>query len=420
MTVTVCRVKTGADFAETQTDGRPELHLYQKLAQLIFKADFLCEIRYKFNMSHYNFNMKNLGKLHFTLIAFLVFVGFAAVLWQSPASAAQNKPLTYPEIITALNTRLPKEFFKTKADLLRWLNDEVKKRKVDKTLTADREDDLRQAGANDELIETIRGNSPTPPKTAAASTPEPPETPVKTAPTPTPTPDNSPPVKMEFVSIPSGSFEMGSVSSARQNEEPVHTVKINGFQMQKTELTQHQWMELMKEMPTDCRGRLFGAPIFEKNKPMSCAGWVDVQKYLSLLNAKKDGFIYRLPTEAEWEYAARANAKSDFIENLDAVAWHIGNSDYTSHVVALKKPNAFGLYDMLGNVAEWVNDWYEEKYYEQSPKANPPGPKTGTEKTLRGGSYYQVKDWNTYAARFGDAPDAHNNHYGFRLVREKN
>ena len=363
--------------------------------------------------------MKNLGKLHFILTAFLVLAGFAAVLWQSPSSAAQNKPLTYPEIITALNTKLPKQFFKTKADLLRWLNEEVKKRKVDKTLTADREEDLRQAGANDELIETIRGSSPTPPKTVAASTPEPPEPAVTPAPTPVPTPDNSPPVKMEFVNIPSGNFEMGSVSSDRENEQPIHPVKINGFQMQKTELTQHQWLELMKEMPTDCQGRLYGPHLFGKNKPMVCASWNDAQKYIGLLNAKKDGFKYRLPTEAEWEYAARAGAKSEYIEDLREVAWYAGNSDDTSHVVATKQPNAFGLYDMLGNVAEWVNDWYEAKYYEQSPKANPPGPKTGIKKTLRAGSWNHGVGACNYTWRFSEVPNFRNTYYGFRLVREK-
>lgn len=369
-------------------------------------------------MSRYKFYMKNPGKLHFILTACLVLTGFAVVLWQSPLGTAQNKPLTYPEIITALNTKLPKQFFKTKADLLRWLNAEVKKRRVDKILTADREDDLRQAGATDELIETIRENSPLPPQAAATPTATATATPTATA-SPSPTPDNSPPVKMEFVNIPSGSFEMGSASFARQNEEPVHTVKINGFQMQKTELTQHQWLEVMKEMPTNCRGKLFNPLIFGKNKPMICASWIDVQKYISRLNAKKDGFKYRLPSEAEWEYAARAGTKSDDIEDLDAVAWNLTNSDDTSHVVATKKPNAFGLYDMLGNVVEWVNDWYEERYYEQSPKANPPGPKTGTEKTLRGGSWNQNNAASHYAFRFGDAPDYRNSFYGFRLVREK-
>lgn len=371
-------------------------------------------------MSRYNFNMKNHGKLHFILTAFLVLAGFAVVLWQSPSSSAQNKPLTYPEIITALNTKLPKQFFKTKADLLRWLNEEIQKRKVDKILTADREDDLRQSGATDELIETIRKNSPTPSQTVVTSTPEPSATPVPTpAPTPAPTPDNSPPVKMEFVNIPSGSFEMGSVESDRQNEEPVHTVKIKGFQMQKTELTQYQWLELMQEVPTDCQGRLYGPHLFGKNKPMMCASWNDVQKYIGLLNAKKDGFKYRLPTEAEWEYAARAGAKSDYTGDLESVAWYAANSDDTSHVVATKKPNAFGLYDMLGNVAEWVDDWYTGNYYEQSPKANPPGPKTGTEKTLRGGSWTHISAGTNYTFRLGKAPDFRNTFYGFRLVREK-
>lgn len=115
------------------------------------------------------------------------------ILWQSPVTEAQTKPLTCPEIITALNTKLPKQFFKTKVDLLRWLVGEIQKRKIDKVLTADREDDLRQAGATDELIEIIRQNSPLPPKVVSTPMPKPMSTQVPT-PTSTPTPDNSPPV----------------------------------------------------------------------------------------------------------------------------------------------------------------------------------------------------------------------------------
>lgn len=152
---------------------------------------------------------------------------------------------------------------------------------------------------------------------------------------------------------------------------------------------------------------------------MVCAGWDDVQEYLRRLNAVKDGYQYRLPTEAEWEYAARAGAAGEFIEDLEAVAWHGGNAKDTPHVVASKKPNAVGLYDMLGNVAEWVNDWFDEKYYEQSPKSNPAGPKTRTEKTLRGGSWNQGKTASRYAFRFGEPANARIGYYGFRLVREK-
>jgi formylglycine-generating enzyme required for sulfatase activity len=362
----------------------------------------------------------NNSKTSFLLLtAFFLIAGFTAFFWQSPSTEAQTKPLTYPEIITALNTKLPKQFFKTKADLLRWLNGEIKKRRVDKILTADREDDLRQAGATDELIDVIRQNSPLPPP-VAEKTPTPVSTPPKIpTPSPTPTPDNSPPIKMEFVNISSGSFDMGSDNPDRPNEKPVHNVKIKGFQMQKTELTQFQWLELMKDIPTDCRGRLYGPHLFGKNKPMICASWDDIQEYIRRLNAKKDGFSYRLPTEAEWEYAARAGSAGEFIEDLDAVSWYEGNSKDTSHIVATKKPNAWGLYDMLGNVAEWVNDWYDEKYYEQSPKSNPPGPKTGTKKTLRAGSWNQGKAASRYAFRFSEAANYRNDYYGFRLVREK-
>lgn len=363
-------------------------------------------------------NMMKNSKIIFLLAILLSIVSVISLLLPSQAAIAQTKPLTYPEVITALNTKLPKAFFKTKADLVRWLIDEIKKRKIDKTLTADREEDLRQAGATDELIEIIRQNSPAPPKSSVTPTPK--IEPTRTStPKPTPTPDNSPPIKMEFVSIASGSFEMGSNNPERVNEQPVHNVKIKGFHMQKTEVTQYQWLEVMKEISTDCKGRLYGPHLFGKNKPVVCVSWDDIQEYLRRLNSKKDGFTYRLPTEAEWEYAARAGAAGEYIEDVNASAWNGDNSDNTNHVVATKKPNAWGLYDMLGNVAEWVNDWYDEKYYEQSPKSNPPGPKTGTKRTLRAGSWNQGKTAGRYAFRFSEPADYRCTYYGFRLVREK-
>lgn len=360
--------------------------------------------------------MKNIRKTAFFLAVPLSVVCAVFLLFRSPIATAQVKPLTYPEIITALNTKLPKPFFKTKADLLTWLIGEIKKRKIDKPLTNDREEDLLQAGATEELIEVIRQNSPQLPKPEVTPIPI-----IKSTATPKPTPtaDNSPPVKMEFVNIPSGSFDMGSNNADRVNEQPIHNVKIKGFQIQKTEVTHYQWLELMKETPTSCRDRLFGPHLFAKNKPIVCVSWNDIQEFIRRLNEKKDGFKYRLPTEAEWEYAARAGAVGEFIENVDAAAWNGDNSDNTNHIVATKSPNAWGLYDMLGNVAEWVNDFYEEKYYEQSPKSNPPGPKTGAKRVLRGGSWNQGKTANRYAFRFSADADYRSTYYGFRLVREK-
>lgn len=361
--------------------------------------------------------MKNIPKLFLSLIILAAVA--ASFFAPSPAVTAQTKPLTYPEIITALNTKLPKPFFKTKVELLTWMIGEIKKRKIDKTLTADREEDLRQAGATDELIEVIRQNSP-PPTPVATPTPkfEPYRTPTP-QPTPAATPDNSPPVKMEFVTVPSGSFDMGSKKPAVANEQPVHNVKIKSFQIQKTEVTQFQWLELMKEIPADCKGWLYGTHLFSKNKPIVCVSWKDIQQFIQLMNAKKDGYKYRLPTEAEWEYAARAGETDDSVIDLDAAAWHSTNAQDTLHEVGKKKPNAWGLYDVLGNAAEWTNDWYDENYYASSPKSNPTGPPTGTDRVVRGGSWGQYKSAATFTFRFGDTPNLRNTTRGFRLVREK-
>lgn len=382
--------------------------------------------------------MKIIPKVFLVLFFVLAVVSAALLFAPSPVITAQTKPLTYPEIITALNTKLPKTFFKTKADLLTWMIGEIKKRKIDKTLTADREEDLRQSGATDELIEVIRQNSPPPP--AATPTPriEPSRTPVlkpESSQTPTPaptptsmsTPDNSPPVKMEFVKIPSGSFEMGladpdygnTFAADIANRLPVHNVKLNGFQIQKTEVTQSQWLELMKEIPKNCKDWLYGPHLFGKNKPIVCVSWKDIQQFIQLMNAKKDGYKYRLPTEAEWEYAARAGETGDLVDDLDAVAWHSGNSNDTLHNVGTKKPNAWGLYDVLGNAAEWTNDWYDENYYANSPDSNPKGPATGAGHVLRGGSWAQYKVAVDFTFRFSDLPTSRTTSRGFRLVREK-
>lgn len=176
---------------------------------------------------------------------------------------------------------------------------------------------------------------------------------------------------IEFVLIPPGSFMMGSASS--DSEKPVHQVTINhSFDMSKYEVTQTQWQAVMGNNPSkhqDCGG----------DCPVESVSWDDAQKFIQRLNRMNDGYIYRLPTESEWEYACRAGTTGDYAGNLDAMAWFYENAgdaqlsgewsydklkanNNRMHPVGQKQPNAFGLYDMHGNVWEWCQDWYHESY----------------------------------------------------------
>jgi len=186
---------------------------------------------------------------------------------------------------------------------------------------------------------------------------------LKPAPTPTggaappPQPAGPKPVVtkqgIELVWIPPGSFMMGSANGGG-NEKPVHQVTIReGFYMGRHEVTQAQWRGVMGSNPSKFRGH--GIPVEQ-------VSWDDAVAFIARLNAQNDGYTYRLPTEAEWEYAARAGAAGDYEGDLHATAWHFGNSGLQTHPVGTKAPNAFGLYDMYGNVWEWCADLYNETY----------------------------------------------------------
>jgi len=151
------------------------------------------------------------------------------------------------------------------------------------------------------------------------------------------------------------------------------------------------------------------------SRPVESVSWEDVRQFLSALNEKKDGYRYRLPTEAEWEYAARAGATGGYAENLDAVAWYQANAGGETHPVGQKKPNAWGLYDMLGNVWEWCADWYGA--YPATLVIDPSGPSQGTERVVRGGSWVSVARYLSATSRYGGAPGRP---YitGFRCARE--
>ncbi|GHU14030.1 hypothetical protein AGMMS50225_25070 [Betaproteobacteria bacterium] len=221
----------------------------------------------------------------------------------------------------------------------------------------------------------------------------------------------------EFILIPAGSFIMGSdkkTERAEDDETPQHRVSISqAFYLGKYEVTQGEWEAVMGSNPSKFKGR---------SNPVEQVSWDDVQTFIQRLNAKEGTRKYRLPTEAEWEYAARAGIKSTYSFGDDAgqlgtYAWYNGNSGSQTHPVGQKKPSPWGLYDMHGNVWEWVNDWYDGSYYGRSPSTDPAGPSSGQYRVLRGGSWYGSAGSLRSGIRRGSTPDPRNDNFGFRLAR---
>jgi formylglycine-generating enzyme required for sulfatase activity len=217
------------------------------------------------------------------------------------------------------------------------------------------------------------------------------------------------PIAGEFVAIPAGEFMMGS-DSGEPNEKPRHWVRITkAFEMGKYEVTQTQWNAVMGANPSNIKG---------DDRPVETVSWNDVQEFLKRLNARDDGYRYRLPTEAEWEYAARAGSTADKVADLDAVAWYSRNSGGETHPVGRKRANAWDLYDMLGNVWEWCADWYGANYYSSSPVDDPQGPASGAFHVVRGGSWDFGPEVVRPSGRDWDVPGVRVLNFGFRLVRE--
>jgi WD40 repeat protein len=192
-------------------------------------------------------------------------------------------------------------------------------------------------------------------------------------------------VKIEFVRIPAGSFTMGD-GDGYFDERPAHDVRITQpFWLGKYEVTQEQWQAVMRNNPSERK---------DPKKPVHNTSWEDCQAFVRKLNARfaGTGAKFGLPTEAQWEYACRAGGASHFSFGDDAgqlaeYAWFEGNSDNKTHPVGEKKPNAWGLCDMHGNVLEWCADWYDKSYYEQSPVEDPAGPSSGLFRVCRGGNW---------------------------------
>ena len=192
---------------------------------------------------------------------------------------------------------------------------------------------------------------------------------------------------MAFVRIPAGNFRMGSKGSRYY---PATRVRITrAFEIGKYEVTQSEWSAVMGQNPSrHICGRC----------PVSRVSWNDVQEFIGILNqAAGQDRPYRLPTEAEWEYAARSGATGErHAFDLNEIAWYGNNSGYRTHPVGEKMPNAFGLYDMLGNVEEWVQDWSSD--YPGGRVTDPVGPSTGSQRVVRGGGYYSSTSsyWGTH------------------------
>ncbi len=217
-------------------------------------------------------------------------------------------------------------------------------------------------------------------------------------------------IGMELVWIPPGEFAMGS-ENGEADEKPVRKVTIReGFWMGKYEVTQAQWESVMGSNPSifkDCG----------KECPVENVSWDDAKQFIAKLNTKGDGYVYSLPSESEWEYAARAGTNGDRYGNIDDIAWYTGNSGSSTHPVGGKLPNSFGLYDMLGNVWEWVEDIYSTDYRGLSSDgiANTTLGESGW-RVLRGASENAYPDKTRTPSRFKYGPSFRFYYLGFRIV----
>ncbi|MDX2246558.1 MAG: SUMF1/EgtB/PvdO family nonheme iron enzyme [Bacteroidia bacterium] len=224
-------------------------------------------------------------------------------------------------------------------------------------------------------------------------------------------------LERDMVFVEGGSFDMGGEMFDR--EKPIHEVQLSNFYIARYPVTQALWKAVMGSDPEELA---FPHPM----RPVERVSWNDCQEFIKKLNAKTDK-TYRLPTEAEWEYAARGGKYSQKFtysgsNNLFEVGWYGGgNSQNITQPVGLKRPNELGLYDMSGNVFEWCQDWYDGKYYEQCVKEkivhNPKGPESGEHRVVRGGSWNYYAYYCRVAYRLDNPPTFRNDYFGLRLSR---
>jgi formylglycine-generating enzyme required for sulfatase activity len=229
--------------------------------------------------------------------------------------------------------------------------------------------------------------------------------------------------RLVIVKIPAGTFRMGSDQELRADdnwkicpncparndvERPVHQVTISeDFWMGQFPVTQRQWQEVMGNNPSELRGAGLDAPVEQ-------VSFRDVEAFLAKANTIQVRWTVRLPAEAEWEYAARAGSTDEAYGPLDDIAWYGGNGSHTTHPVGQKLPNAFGLYDMLGNVWQWCRDWFGP--YSSEPAIDPQGPPEGDRRVTRGGCFYCDAVHERAARRNRDVEEQLSQSIGFRIV----
>ena len=220
---------------------------------------------------------------------------------------------------------------------------------------------------------------------------------------------------MAFVLVKGGCFQMGDTfGDGAASEKPVHEVCVSDFYMGKYEVTQGQWKKLMGNNPSDLND------CADDDCPVKQVSWDDAQAFISKLNTKS-GKNYRLPMEAEWEYAARSGGKREKWagtsneSSLGNYAWYDDNSEGRAHPVGKKRANGLGFYDMSGNVLEWCEDWYGKSYYSESPRNNPRGPSAGQARVLRGGPW-AVRWWVRTSVRDAKLPYLAGHATGFRVA----
>ena len=223
-------------------------------------------------------------------------------------------------------------------------------------------------------------------------------------------------VSFAMVKVEGGTFSMGATSEqgsdADNDEKPVHNVTLSDYYIGETEVTQELWKAVMGSNPSNSTGSM---------KPVERVSWNDCQTFITKLN-QLTGKNFRLPTEAEWEYAARGGNKSQGYKysgsnSIDDVAWYSNNCSIRTHDVKTKAANELGIYDMSGNVYEWCQDWYGSSCYSSSPENNPTGPASGSSRVLRGGSWINSSAWDCRVSfRDYGNPDNRFVCYGLRLV----
>ncbi|HEY3738514.1 MAG TPA: formylglycine-generating enzyme family protein [Bryobacteraceae bacterium] len=278
---------------------------------------------------------------------------------------------------------------------------------VNSPLSSQLESDLRQAGADANVIAAVREVAPKPVVVEK----------------PKPSPEGqtaqgqvreNPKEGLKYVFIPPGTFRMGCSpgdNGCSMVEKPAHEVRISkGFWMEQTDVT----VEAYKRYVSAAGGSMPKPPFTnrgwkEKSVPVTMVSWNDAHGYCGWAGM-------RLPTEAEWEYAARARSTHQVYGDLDAIAWYSENASGRPHKVAQKLPNAFRLHDMLGNVWQWTADWYED--YTETADVDPQGPQAGDSRVLRGGSCYNNSSIVRASLRGRNAPTGSSFFLGFRCAGE--